>query len=176
MNQNKYPTLVEIKNNKKELIEKGEDMLRELNDVRITLEKMRKNEENNLDVITKLEEKEGYLSTELLKLDLGIKILDVIESIIENNIFGDYWKIIEKKIPYDKLLEIVAKNGLNIKKVCLELYKIANIDDQNIVNKIQNLPDEECQNIYENPQLNKYLDKIISRIKKLKKLTNNNII
>ncbi|XRO77045.1 hypothetical protein ACO3VM_00505 [Methanocaldococcus sp. 10A] len=174
-NTTEYPTLVELKNNKEKMIEKGEEMLKELNDIRILLEKLRKAEEENLDKLAELEEKENYLATEILKLDVGIKILEVIECIIENNIFENYWKIIEEKIPYDKLLEIVAENGLNIKKVCMELYKLANIDDKNIVNKIQNLPDEECQSISENTQINKYLDKIISRIKKLKELTNNNI-
>ncbi|CAB3287385.1 Exonuclease SbcC [Methanocaldococcus lauensis] len=175
MNQNGYPTLVELKNNKEKMIEKGEEMLKELTNIRILLEKLRKDEEENLDKITELEEKENYLATEILKLDLGIKILEVIEFIIENNIFRDYWKIIEEKIPYDELLEIVAENGLNVKKVCMELYKIANIDDKDILNKIQNLPDDECQKVSENTcmQINKYLDKIISRIIKLKELTNN---
>ncbi|CAB3289844.1 Exonuclease SbcC [Methanocaldococcus lauensis] len=175
MNQNGYPTLVEIKNNKEKMIEKGEEMLKELTNIRILLEKLRKDEEENLDEITELEEKENYLATEILKLDLGIKILEVIEFIIENNIFRDYWKIIEEKIPYDELLEIVAEKGLNVKKVCMELYNIANIDDKDILNKIQNLPDDECQKVSENTymQINKYLDKIISRIKKLKELTNN---
>ncbi|MCQ6254416.1 hypothetical protein [Methanocaldococcus sp.] len=171
MSKNKYPTLVEIKNNKQRTIEKGEKMLKELNEIRVLLEKLRKDEENNIDKITELEEKENYLATKILKLDLGIKILEIIEYIMENDIFGDSWKIIEEKVPYDELLNIVAEKGLNIKEICMELYKIANLNNKDILNKIQNLPDEDYQKVSGNIQLNKYLDKIISRIRKLKSLT-----
>ncbi|MEO2116828.1 MAG: hypothetical protein ABGW92_00270, partial [Methanocaldococcus sp.] len=117
-----YPTLVEIKDKKREMIEKGEIKLRELNNIRVILEELRANNPNDLDKIAQLEEKESSLISEILKLDLSIKILEVLEYIMESNIFGDYWKIIEKKIPYEELLNIVVENGLSVKKTCMELY------------------------------------------------------
>ncbi|AIJ06122.1 hypothetical protein JH146_1280 [Methanocaldococcus bathoardescens] len=168
-----YPTLVEIKDKKQKIIEEGEKKLRELNNIRVTLEELRTNSQNDLDKIAQLEEKESSLTSEILKLDLSIKILEVLEYIIESNIFGDYWKIIEEKIPYEELLNIVVENGLSVKKTCMELYKIANIDDKNILNKIQNLPDDYSKETKEESKLqNKYLNKIISRITRLKEFKN----
>ncbi len=169
-----YPTLVEIKDKKREMIEEGEKKLRELNNIRITLEELRTNNPNDLDKIAQLEEKESSLTSEILKLDLSIKILEVLEYIIESNIFGDYWRIIEEKIPYEDLLNIVVENGLSVKKTCMELYKLANIDDKNILKKIQNLPDDYFEETKEDSKLqNKYLNKIVSRIARLKEFKNN---
>jgi hypothetical protein len=171
-----YPTLVEIKDKKGEMIEEGELKLRELNSVRVKLEELRNNDPNDLDKIAQLEEKESSLISEILKLDLSIKILEVLEYIMESNIFEDYWKVIEEKIPYEELLNIVVENGLSVKKTCMELYKLANIDDKNILKKIQNLPDDypKEKETKEDPKLqNKYLNKIISRISRLKEFKNN---
>jgi hypothetical protein len=173
-NITEYPTLVEIKDKKGEMIDKGELKLRELNSVRVRLEELRNNNPDDLDKITQLEEKESSLISEILKLDLSIKILEVLEYIMESNIFEDYWRIIEEKIPYEELLNIVVENGLSVKKTCMELYKIANIDDKNILKKIQNLPDDYPKEIKEDLKLqNKYLNKIISRINRLKEFKNN---
>jgi len=171
-----YPTLVEIKDKKGEMIEEGELKLRELNSVRVKLEELRNNNPNDLDKIAQLEEKESSLISEILKLDLSIKILEVLEYIMESNIFEDYWKVIEEKIPYEELLNIVVENGLSVKKTCMELYNLANIDDKNILKKIQNLPDDypKEKETKEDPKLqNKYLNKIISRISRLKEFKNN---
>ncbi|ACV24655.1 hypothetical protein [Methanocaldococcus fervens] len=174
METNSYPTLIEIKDKKRELIEEGENNLRELNNIRILLEKVKNENPNDFDRIIQLEEKENCLTSKILKLDLTIKILEVLECIIESNIFEDYWKIIEEKIPYEELLNIVVENGLSVKRTCLELYKIANIDDKNILNKIKNLPDDYSNEIKEDSKLqNKYLNKIISRIVRLKEFKNN---
>ena len=173
-NITEYPTLVEIKDKKGEMIDKGELKLRELNSVRVRLEELRNNNPDDLDKIAQLEEKESSLISEILKLDLSIKILEVLEYIMESNIFEDYWRIIEEKIPYEELLNIVVENGLSVKKTCMELYKIANIDDKNILKKIQNLPDDYPKEIKEDLKLqNKYLNKIISRINRLKEFKNN---
>ncbi|XRP97650.1 hypothetical protein ACO3UB_03830 [Methanocaldococcus sp. 16A] len=164
-----YPTLVEIKDKKEEMIKEGEKKLIELNNIRVTLKELRTNNPNDLDKIAKLEEKECFLTSEILKLDLSIKILEVLEYIIEDNIFEDYWKTIEEKVSYEELLNIVVEKGLSIKSVSMELYKIANIDDKNILNKIQNLPDDYSKETKEDLKLqNKYLNKIISRITRLK--------
>jgi hypothetical protein len=173
-NITEYPTLVEIKDKKGEMIDKGELKLRELNSVRVRLEELRNNNPDDLDKIAQLEEKESSLISEILKLDLSIKILEVLEYIMESNIFEDYWRIIEEKIPYEELLNIVVENGLSVKKTCMELYKIANIDDKNILKKIQNLPDDYPKEIKEDLKLqNKYLNKIISRISRLKEFKSN---
>ncbi|AAB98956.1 hypothetical protein MJ_0948 [Methanocaldococcus jannaschii DSM 2661] len=173
-NSTEYPTLVEIKDKKGEMIEKGEAKLRDLNNIRVKLNELRTSNPDDLDTIAQLEEEESHLTSEVLKLDLSIKILEVVEYIIESNIFEDYWKIIEEKIPYEELLNIVVENGLSIKKTCMELYKLANIDDKNILKKIQNLPDDYPKETKEDPNLqNKYLSKIISRISRLKEFKSN---
>ncbi|ACX73356.1 conserved hypothetical protein [Methanocaldococcus vulcanius M7] len=174
MDLESYPTLVEIKNRKEEMIELGEHKLRKLNDLRIKLNELRSNDSENLEEIAELENEENCITSELLKLDLSIKILEVIEFIIESNIFEEYWKVIEEKISYEELLNIVVENGLSVKKTCMELCKIANIDDKKIIKKIQSLPDDSEENTKDDPiPQNKYLNKIVSRISKLKSFKSN---
>ena len=50
-NITEYPTLVEIKDKKGEMIEEGELKLRELNSVRVRLEELRNNNPDDLDKI-----------------------------------------------------------------------------------------------------------------------------
>jgi len=85
-NSTEYPTLVEIKDKKGEMIEKGEAKLRDLNNIRVKLNELRTSNPDDLDTIAQLEEEESHLTSEVLKLDLSIKILEVVEYIIESNL------------------------------------------------------------------------------------------
>ncbi|WP_423792678.1 hypothetical protein ACPB8Q_00305 [Methanocaldococcus indicus] len=161
------PIIVEIKDRKNELIFNGEKKLRELYDTRIKLELAR--DMNNPNVIEKLEEKEQDLVYDLSKIDLAIKTLEALEYIIENNIFESYWENIEKKYSLDDLLEIVVSNGLNIKKICLDLYERENINDKKILDNILKLPDEEvCEECKDKNAFKKMLERIKMLKEKLK--------
>ncbi len=157
------PILIDIKERKHNLIDLGEKKLRDLYNLRVKMEIIRDIGDDKK--LEELEEKELDLVYDLNKIDLGIKTLEAAEYIIENNIFGKYWEKIEESLDTDKLLEIFIKNGLNIKKSCLELYNMFNINDKSILKKIEKLPDEEkCMGECDN----KITENIIERLKSLK--------
>ncbi|ENN96508.1 hypothetical protein J422_01775 [Methanocaldococcus villosus KIN24-T80] len=157
-----YPTLVEIKLEKDKLFEIGENKVNELLKIRTKLETLRKNN-GDIDEIIALEDKENQLISEISKIDLMIKILEIVEFIIESGLFEKYLDILEKNIEYDELLDIVVKNNLCVKKTCLEIYKRLGLNDKNILKNIEAL--EECEEDHEEPT---YIKNIIRRINNLK--------
>jgi hypothetical protein len=160
--------LKNTENKKRHLIKEGEKKVNELRDVRKKMMILNPDDPKDMEILEKLEDKEIKIVHELSKLDVGVKILEVIEFIIRKGIFRGYWGVIEKNIPYDRIIEIVVNNGLNVKKICMDIYKEANIDDEEVLKNIEKLPDDSKKyESIEDTDLDK-LDKIKDRFKKLK--------
>jgi len=153
---------------KQHLIKEGEKKIKELKDVRKKMTTLNPDNPEDMEILEKLEDKEIKIVHELSKLDVGVKVLEILEFIIRKGIFRGYWGVIEKNIPYDRLIEIVVSNGLNVKKICMDIYNEANIDNEEILKNIEKLPDDSKKyESIEDTDLDK-LDKIKDRFKKLK--------
>ena len=153
---------------KRHLIEEGEKKINELKEIREKMKILNPDNPKDMEVLEKLEDKEVEIIYELSKLDVGVKVLEVLEFIIKKGIFRGYWGVIEKNIPYERLIEIIVSNGLNIKKICMHIYNEAKIDNEEILRNIEKFPDDsEKYKSIEDCDSNK-LDKIKDRIKKLK--------
>ncbi len=162
--------LKNVGEDKNRLIEKGEKKINELKEIRKKMRTLNPDNPKDAEILEKLEDREIEIVHELSKLDVGVKVLEILEFIIRKGIFRGYWKDIEEKISYDELIEIIVSNGLNIKKICMEIYNRANINDEEILKNIEKLPDTSKKyNIKD--EINN-LEKIKERIKKLKILKN----
>jgi hypothetical protein len=110
---------------------------------------------------------------ELAKVDLGIRSLDKMESILSKGkeIFkGEFWNKIEGTLTSEKLMDIMVEENFNEKRVLTKLGEIANISDKHVLDAIDQLPDEEVEEVWgkeiETAELDGILDKKIEAQKK----------
>ena len=110
---------------------------------------------------------------ELAKVDLGIRSVDKMESILSKGkeIFkGEFWNKIEGTLTSEKLMDIMVEENYNEKRVLSKLGEIANISDKHVLDAIEQLPDEEVEGIWgkevETEELDVILDKKIEAQKK----------
>lgn len=110
---------------------------------------------------------------ELAKIDLGIRSVDRMDSILSKGkeIFkGEFWNKIEGTLTSEKLMDIMVEENYNEKQVLSRLGEIANISDKHVLDAIDQLPDEEVEGIWgkeiETEELDGILDKKIEAQKK----------
>ncbi|MHC1610599.1 MAG: hypothetical protein ACXQTW_03200 [Candidatus Methanospirareceae archaeon] len=114
---------------------------------------------------------EGEIATkdlELAKIDLGIRALDKMNSILSKGreIFrGEFWNKIEGTLTSEKLMDIMVEENFNEKRVLTKLGEIAKISDKHVLDAIDQLPDEEIEEVWgkeiETEELDEILDKKI---------------
>ena len=105
---------------------------------------------------------------ELAKIDLGIRALDKMNSILSKGkeIFkGEFWNKIEGTLTSEKLMDIMVEENFNEKRVLMKLGDIAKISDKHVLDAIDQLPDEEVEAVWgkeiETGELDEILDKKI---------------
>lgn len=112
---------------------------------------------------------------ELTKMDLGMRSLDKMGSILSKGkeIFrGEFWRKIEGTLTSDKLMDIMVGANFNEKQALTKLAQIANINDKQILDVIEQVPDEEVGEVWGNErivepgELDKILDKNIEARKR----------
>ena len=163
-----YPSIVEIKKEKEDLIKLGDEYLNELSKLRVKLEAERK--KGNAELIAKLEEQEQKIVTDILRLDNKVKLLDAIEFILETKLFRKYFDKIEQVVPYDNLIYLLLENDLKLKKVLLEIYNKVGIDDEEVFNEINSLDFDDEENDGKNKKEEpKFFEYLIKRIKNIEK-------
>ncbi|ADG13321.1 hypothetical protein [Methanocaldococcus infernus] len=163
----KYPDINDIIKEKEELINLGEDKLRELSNLRVKLEAERL--KNNIEEVEKLEEEEQKIVADILRLDNKIKILEALEYIYNTKLFKRHFNIIEGLIPYEELIYMLLENDLKLKKTLLEIYKKLEIDDKEVLEEIENIPEENGTCESEECKENKFIEQLVNRIKKISK-------
>jgi len=119
---------------------------------------------------------EGEIATkdlELAKIDLGIRALDKMNSILSKGreIFkGEFWNKIEGTLTSEKLMDIMVEENFNEKRVLTKLGEIAKISDKHVLDAIDQLPDEEIEEVWgkeiETEELDEILDKKIEEKKR----------
>ena len=110
---------------------------------------------------------------ELAKIDLGIRALDKMNSILSKGkeIFkGEFWNKIEGTLTSEKLMDIMVEENFNEKRVLKRLSDIGKISDKHVLDAIDQLPDEEVEAVWgkeiETEELDEILDKKIEAQKK----------
>lgn len=110
---------------------------------------------------------------ELAKIDLGIRSLDKMVSILSNGkeIFkGKFWNKIEGTLTSEKLIGIMVAENFNEKQILKRLSEVAKISDKHVLDAIDQLPDEEVEEAWgkeiETKELDEILDKKIEAQKK----------
>ena len=110
---------------------------------------------------------------ELAKIDLGIRALDKMNSILSKGreIFkGEFWNKIEGTLTSEKLMDIMVEENFNEKRVLTKLGEIAKISDKHVLDAIDQLPDEEIEEVWgkeiETEELDEILDKKIEEKKR----------
>jgi len=105
---------------------------------------------------------------ELAKIDLGIRALDKMNSILSKGreIFkGEFWNKIEGTLTSEKLMDIMVEENFNEKRVLTKLGEIAKISDKHVLDAIDQLPDDEVEAVWgkeiETEELDEILDKKI---------------
>jgi hypothetical protein len=119
---------------------------------------------------------EGEIATkdlELAKVDLGIRALDKMNSILSKGkeIFkGEFWNKIEGTLTSEKLMDIMVAENFNEKRVLTKVGEIAKISDKHVLDAIDQLPDEEVDAVWgkeiETEELDEILDKKIEEKKR----------
>ena len=119
---------------------------------------------------------EGEIATkdlELAKVDLGIRALDKMNSILSKGkeIFkGEFWNKIEGTLTSEKLMNIMVEENFNEKRVLTKIGEIAKISDKHVLDAIDQLPDEELDAVWgkeiETGELDEILDKKIEEKKR----------
>ncbi|MBE0516647.1 MAG: hypothetical protein IBX41_04545 [Methanophagales archaeon] len=119
---------------------------------------------------------EGEIATkdlELAKVDLGIRALDKMNSILSKGkeIFkGEFWNKIEGTLTSERLMDIMVEENFNEKQVLKRLGEVAKISDKHVLDAIDQLPDEEIEAVWgkeiETKELDEILDKKIEEKKK----------
>lgn len=119
---------------------------------------------------------EGEIATkdlELAKIDLGIRALDKMNSILSKGkeIFkGEFWNKIEGTLTSEKLMDIMVEENFNEKQVLKRLGDVAKISDKHVLDAIDQLPDEEIEAVWgkeiETNELDEILDKKIEEKKR----------
>jgi|GEM_PF-1012691 len=110
---------------------------------------------------------------ELAKIDLGIRALDKMNSILSKGkkIFkGEFWNKIEGTLTSEKLMDIMVEENFNEKQVLKRLGEVAKISDKHVLDAIDQLPDEEVEEVWgkeiETKELDEILDKKIEEKKR----------
>jgi len=110
---------------------------------------------------------------ELAKIDLGIRALDKMNSILSKGkeIFKDeFWNKIEGTLTSEKLMDIMVEENFNEKRVLTKLGEIAKISDKHVLDAIDQLPDDEVEAVWgkeiETEELDEILDKKIEEKKR----------
>lgn len=110
---------------------------------------------------------------ELAKIDLGIRALDKMNSILSKGkeIFkGEFWNKIEGTLTSEKLMDIMVEENFNEKRVLMKLGEIGKISDKHVLDAIDQLPDEEVEAVWgkeiETKELDEILDQKIEEKKK----------
>ena len=119
---------------------------------------------------------EGEIATkdlELAKVDLGIRALDKMNSILSKGkeIFkGEFWNKIEGTLTSERLMNIMVEENFNEKRVLTKIGEIAKISDKHVLDAIDQLPDEEVEAVWgkeiETKELDEILDKKIEEKKR----------
>jgi hypothetical protein len=119
---------------------------------------------------------EGEIATkdlELAKVDLGIRALDKMNSILSKGkeIFkSEFWNKIEGTLTSEKLMDIMVAENFNEKRVLTKIGEVANISDKHVLDAIDQLPDEELDAVWgkeiETEELDEILDKKIEEKKR----------
>jgi hypothetical protein len=103
---------------------------------------------------------------ELAKIDLGIRAMDKMNSILSKGkeIFkGEFWHKIEGTLTSVKLMDIMVEENFNEKQVLRRLGEIAKISDKHVLDAIDQLPDEEVEAVWGKEIETKELDEILDR-------------
>ncbi|MDI6885567.1 MAG: hypothetical protein QMD22_04320 [archaeon] len=103
---------------------------------------------------------------ELAKVDLGIRALDKMNSILSKGkeIFkGEFWHKIEGTLTSEKLMDIMVEENFNEKQVLKRLGEVAKISDKHVLDAIDQLPDEEIEAVWGKEIETKELDEILDR-------------
>lgn len=119
---------------------------------------------------------EGEIATkdlELAKVDLGIRALDKMNSILSKGkeIFkGEFWNKIEGTLTSEKLMDIMVAENFNEKRVLTKIGEVAKISDKHVLDAIDQLPDVELDAVWgkeiETKELDEILDKKIEEKKR----------
>ncbi len=123
--------------------------------------------------MNRIEDKIATKDLELAKVDLGIRALDKMDSILSKGkeIFkGEFWNKIEGTLTSEKMMDIMVSENFNEKGVLKKVSDIANISDKHVQDEIDQLPDEEVEAVWgkeiETEELDGILDKKIKDKKK----------
>ena len=103
---------------------------------------------------------------ELAKIDLGIRALDKMNSILSKGreIFkSEFWNKIEGTLTSEKLMDIMVEENFNEKRVLAKLGEIAKISDKHVLDAIDQLPDEEVEAVWGKEIETKELDEILDQ-------------
>lgn len=110
---------------------------------------------------------------ELAKMDLGIRALDKMDSILSKGkeIFkGEFWNKIEGTLTSEQLMDVMVDENFNEKRVLAKLGEIANISDKHILDAIDQLPDDGVEEVWgreiETEELDEILDTKIEEKKR----------
>ena len=112
---------------------------------------------------------EGEIATkdlELAKVDLGIRALDKMNSILSKGkeIFkGEFWNKIEGTLTSEKLMDIMVEENFNEKQVLTKIGEVAKISDKHVLDAIDQLPDEELDAVWGKEIETKELDEILDQ-------------
>ncbi len=145
------PELRKLKDKWKKLYEEGKD--KDKYEQRALLRQMKRIEG---DIAKK--------DLELAKMDLGIRALDKMDSILSKGkeIFkGEFWTKIEGTLTSEKLMDIMVDENFNEKRVLAKLGEIANISDKHVLDAIDQLPDEEVEEVWGKEIATEELDEIL---------------
>jgi hypothetical protein len=103
---------------------------------------------------------------ELAKIDLGIRALDKMNSILSKGkeIFkGEFWNKIEGTLTSERLMDIMVEENFNEKRVLTKLGEVAKISDKHVLDAIDQLPDEEVEAVWGKEIETEELDEILDR-------------
>ena len=177
----KLPKVEEVQKERMRLSMKEEQAIREL---RKQKEKWKKLYEEGKDkdkyerraLLRQMNRIEGEIAKEdleLAKIDLGIRSVDKMDSILSKGkeIFkGEFWTKIEGTLTSEKLMDIMVEENFNEKRILLKVGEIANISDKHVLDAIDQLPDVEVDEVWgkeiETEELDVILDKKIEAQKK----------
>jgi hypothetical protein len=177
----KLPKVVEVQKERMRLSMKEEQAIREL---RKQKEKWKKLYEEGKDkdkyerraLLRQMNRIEGEIAKkdlELAKIDLGIRSVDKMDSILSKGkeIFkGEFWTKIEGTLTSEKLMDIMVEENFNEKRILTKVGEIANISDKHVLDAIDQLPDVDVDEVWgkdiETEELDVILDKKIEAQKK----------
>ena len=163
----------EIQKEKEILYQEGVKKIECLKKVRNDLNKLHKqyNEVLNNQLSLKIEKLENELASiivDITKIDTALKILDAIEYILENNIFGDKWNAVTSKIKFEEFMDIVIDEDFDLASIYKKLYYLAEINDKKILKKIEDISPKLTNGLKAEHDIDED-SSIIRRIKKIKK-------